>query len=86
MEDMNGGPSSVRVYSIETGLRELGESRKVQRQALQDVTDQLRAACVVARTEGLSDAHIARAAQVSVTTLREWFGKSNNVKTDRNGI
>lgn len=82
MEDVNRGTSAVSQYRLGGVLHELGSARKVQRQALEHVTDQLRAAVRLAHAEGLSDAYIARTAQVSVTTVREWLGKRDNRERD----
>lgn len=83
MEDMYPGPGTEELKFRHVAIVDLGMRRKVHAQALQDVTDELRRRCILACSEGLSDAYVARTAQVSVTTLRDWLGKGSNGKADR---
>lgn len=77
MEDVNPGPGMDGLKLRHVGIVDYGMRRKMQRQAFEDVTNELRRRCILAVSEGLPEAYVARTAQVSVTTLRKWLGKSN---------
>lgn len=64
-------------------LNRLGSDRSVKRQALENVTDQLRLVARRASLMGVPDAQIARAAEVTISTVRKWLGKGDNAHSDR---
>jgi DNA-directed RNA polymerase specialized sigma24 family protein len=75
MEDVDGRKSPVAHYELRDEMHRLGRERKVQRESLERMSDQMRDVALIMSRYGYSDAEIARTAQVSVTTLRAWFGK-----------
>ena len=80
MEHMQTGRPTELGRKLLLPLGQIGIDRQVKRKALEDVTDELAAVCRRASIEGLSDRQIAATAQVSITTLRKWLGKGDDVE------
>lgn len=83
MEDMDAGKPGITLDELRTVAYRLREKRVVHRKALQDVSDEMRGVARRCSAEGMSDAEVARAMGVAVTTVRHWFGKGRYGEDDR---
>lgn len=78
MEQGQTGKPAVSREDILRMLVTVGIERAMQREALKNVTQEMRDVALTAQAMGIPDAQIARASGVSLTSVREWFGKRNN--------
>lgn len=86
MKHVNGWKSDMACRELLEALRVLGYDRSMKRQALQNVSDELRLVARRASAMGVPDAQIARTAEVTISTVRKWLGKGDNVHRDRDLI
>lgn len=78
MEQSQRGQSPVSPEQLLILMTRLGDERAVKRQALKDVSDELRLVARRASACGISDAKIARATGAALTSVRVWLGKGND--------
>lgn len=78
MKDSKSYHTPMTSEQVVSALEELRGRRIVHREALQDVSDEMRRVCIRAAQLGVSDARIARACGASMTTVRIWLGKGSD--------
>lgn len=79
MKHRDAWKSHVSAIELVGLMNRLGRDRSVKRKALEDVTDELRLVARRASLMGVPDAQIARASEVTISTVRNWLGKGDNV-------
>lgn len=76
MENVESESNVAFLKRIRAELSDSGVKLGVKRQALKDVTDEVRLRSLYCIENGITEAETARLAGVAITTVRAWQGKS----------